>query len=275
MLDSDRYQGLSHDSERLLFIELLLLADDYGIVPLSHAFLRRRASPCQAKSPEQVTMMVTALADQDLVRVYHSERGGVFGFIPRFDNRPQALKPKWPLPPAGMDGGAIERMQAISKGLYRKQSLNENAPATQPLQSSYIQLRAETSPKPVKSAKLGTEQLTLTEQNQRLAPNVAPETETETDIPSFAKSRGARFTLAQLPEDWRGYCKNKRPDLDPETVFELFRNHWIAKPGKDGVKADWTATWRNWVLRESVGKRSHSSADVAAEAMRMIEERTA
>jgi hypothetical protein len=28
---------------------------------------------------------------------------------------------------------------------------------------------------------------------------------------------------------------------------ERFRDFWSAKPGKDGVKADWPATWRNWV----------------------------
>ncbi len=28
---------------------------------------------------------------------------------------------------------------------------------------------------------------------------------------------------------------------------ERFRDFWAAKPGKDGVKADWPATWRNWV----------------------------
>jgi len=30
---------------------------------------------------------------------------------------------------------------------------------------------------------------------------------------------------------------------------ERFRDYWIAKPGKDGVKLDWAATWRNWMRR--------------------------
>lgn len=29
---------------------------------------------------------------------------------------------------------------------------------------------------------------------------------------------------------------------------ERFKNFWSAKAGKDGVKLDWNATWRNWVL---------------------------
>lgn len=25
-----------------------------------------------------------------------------------------------------------------------------------------------------------------------------------------------------------------------------FRNHWVAKTGKDATKRDWKATWENW-----------------------------
>lgn len=140
LLDSDRYNALTHDSERLLFMELLLLADDYGLVPVNFGFLRRRTTPCSAKSVEQVTQMVSALADADLIRCYQSDRGGQFAFIPRFDNRPQALKPKWPIPPAHVTQGAIESAQANSKGLYRKQQHTGNATATH----SYVAPETET-----------------------------------------------------------------------------------------------------------------------------------
>ena len=30
---------------------------------------------------------------------------------------------------------------------------------------------------------------------------------------------------------------------------ERFINYWTAKPGKDGTKSDWRATWRNWILK--------------------------
>lgn len=58
---------------------------------------------------------------------------------------------------------------------------------------------------------------------------------------------GSRLALTQLPEDWKAFCLKHRPDLHPQMVFELFSDHWRAKPGKDGSKLDWTATWRNWV----------------------------
>lgn len=99
MLDSDRYVSLSNDSERLLFIELLLMADDFGLVPLNYAFLRRRASPCSGRTEKQVEAMLESLIECDLVRTYRSDTGSLFGYIPRFGNVPRSKKPKWPLPP--------------------------------------------------------------------------------------------------------------------------------------------------------------------------------
>jgi Iron dependent repressor, N-terminal DNA binding domain len=41
---------------------------------------------------------------------------------------------------------------------------------------------------------------------------------------------------------------------------EHFRDYWIAKPGKDGVKLDWGATWRNWCRNAKWGRaRAHSN----------------
>jgi hypothetical protein len=129
LIDSDRYNELPHDSERLLFIELLLLADDYGIVPLNHAFLRRRTTPCGGKTPEQTAAMLSALCDRDLVRAYQSERGGMFGYIPRFGNSPRAMKPKWPLPP---DGQSLNEINALhEKRIADAKRLRTNAPETE------------------------------------------------------------------------------------------------------------------------------------------------
>ena len=34
-----------------------------------------------------------------------------------------------------------------------------------------------------------------------------------------------------------------------EREAERFRDYWAAQPGHEGIKADWPATWRNWVRR--------------------------
>jgi uncharacterized protein YdaU (DUF1376 family) len=68
--------------------------------------------------------------------------------------------------------------------------------------------------------------------------------------PSVSPKKGSRFALTELPEDWRAFCAAERGDLDPDGTFARFADYWNAKPGKDGVKLDWLATWRNWVRNE-------------------------
>jgi Helix-turn-helix domain len=71
---------------------------------------------------------------------------------------------------------------------------------------------------------------------------------------SPSAARGTR-----LPENWKptadliAYCGDKRPDLNPNEVAEAFRDYWHAKPGKDGRKLEWSATWRTWVRNQRAG----------------------
>ena len=46
----------------------------------------------------------------------------------------------------------------------------------------------------------------------------------------------AEFGRKLLPKHWM-------------TEGEKFRDFWIAKPGQQGIKLDWSATWRNWCRR--------------------------
>lgn len=70
---------------------------------------------------------------------------------------------------------------------------------------------------------------------------------------SMPRSRGVGtripdpFIVDEAMRDWavdRGYtgewCMAQT---------ERFINYWTAKPGKDGTKTDWRATWRNWILK--------------------------
>jgi len=70
------------------------------------------------------------------------------------------------------------------------------------------------------------------------------------------RSRGSRFDLQEMPDSWIDFCKQERPDLEPRKTFDAFRDYWIAQPGSKGVKADWTATWRNWIRNTRVSPNS-------------------
>lgn len=74
---------------------------------------------------------------------------------------------------------------------------------------------------------------------------------------------------SRLPADWHPspdelrWARDARPDLDMRLEVESFRDYWTAKPGKDGRKSDWSATWRNWVRRANGGHgRQQASAPI-------------
>ncbi len=70
-------------------------------------------------------------------------------------------------------------------------------------------------------------------------------------VPAAPTKTGTRLPEDwTLPNEWREWAIESRPDLDAETVADSFRDFWVAKPGKDGRKADWQATWRNWVRNQ-------------------------
>lgn len=112
ILDSDRYLGLKNSDERLLFVEILLLADDYGICPAGFGFLRRRTSVCSGLTESQVSSYLESLHDADLIRVYVVDDDRRFLFVPRFGNSPRAQKPKWPLP---VDISSVNEIKALQE----------------------------------------------------------------------------------------------------------------------------------------------------------------
>jgi uncharacterized protein YdaU (DUF1376 family) len=74
--------------------------------------------------------------------------------------------------------------------------------------------------------------------------------------PAPKNSRGSRI----LP-DWQPSERNRAdavaigmPEAMIEPIGRRFRDFWTAKAGKDAVKLDWDATWRNWCSSEAERK---------------------
>jgi uncharacterized protein YdaU (DUF1376 family) len=81
--------------------------------------------------------------------------------------------------------------------------------------------------------------------------------------PIVKATKGSRLSADfELHETWIEFCQTERPDLNPQKVFDSFKDYWIAKSGNQGVKLDWTATWRNWVRNQNVAKPLFNKADV-------------
>ena len=63
--------------------------------------------------------------------------------------------------------------------------------------------------------------------------------------------RGSRLASDwTLPSDWLDWSVKaglSEPDISREA--ERFRDYWISKPGREAIKVDWQATWRNWMRK--------------------------
>ena len=92
---------------------------------------------------------------------------------------------------------------------------------------------------------------TISERYQDDSLETERETEKEKETETKRGTKGSRLsTDFVLPEDWTEFCQTERPDLNPQKVFDGFKDYWIAKAGAAGVKLDWQATWRNWVRNQ-------------------------
>lgn len=65
-------------------------------------------------------------------------------------------------------------------------------------------------------------------------------------------ARAARLRADfSIPDEWMRWAISEanRPEQWVRREFERFRDYWVAKSGKDAAKADWLATWRNWIRK--------------------------
>lgn len=88
----------------------------------------------------------------------------------------------------------------------------------------------------------------------------AIDTEADTDKKQNKRKLGSRLSndLFILPEEWKNFCHQHRPELNCNKVFDQFKDYWIAQPGQKGVKLDWDATWRNWVRNTKAEKVNYA-----------------
>ena len=103
---------------------------------------------------------------------------------------------------------------------------------------------------------------------ENLKTSATPEGRGDNNAPPTASpartTRGSRLPNDwELPSAWADFARQERPHWTPEQlrrVADTFRDHWVAASGSRGVKADWSATWRNWVRKEGGGSPAYSRA---------------
>jgi len=99
----------------------------------------------------------------------------------------------------------------------------------------------------------------LTQSEPKKSLNNKQQTTNNTDVAKATK--GTRFNLDAIPEDWILFCRKERSDLNPTVVFDGFKDYWVSVAGQKGVKLDWSATWRNWIRNQKQGVAKVNNLD--------------
>jgi hypothetical protein len=97
LLNSERYWSVS-DEAKLLYIHLILSADDTARYSGKNFTLRTRCFSGRGMETNRMEILLTELVDQDLIRLYFVEDER-FIFIPRFKQRLRYYNSKYPEPP--------------------------------------------------------------------------------------------------------------------------------------------------------------------------------
>lgn len=168
LLESDRWLSLADPAERLAYVALLLKADDLGTTDATDGQLVRFwREPCNVKGPEDALLILNALADADLVRVY--EAGGKrLVFIPRFRQRFRARTFRRPPPPESLlrdEPEVLENIQQIKTKLGKMpdkvptddRQLADNCPAFAPVAEDVVVDEDEKTPLARKHASGGVD----------------------------------------------------------------------------------------------------------------------
>ncbi len=114
-----------------------------------------------------------------------------------------------------------------------------------------------------------------TESETESVPVRNPTPDSRLQTPDSTTSERARARGTRLPPDWSpdpdGLAFAEQQGLRngrAQAELARFRDYWTAQPGQKGVKADWTATWRNWVRRAAEsGATKPATGDVFAGAL--------
>ena len=86
------------------------------------------------------------------------------------------------------------------------------------------------------------------------------EVEKERDQKQKPKQERGSPSGSRLPPDWQpsaddlDFAARERPDVDARAEAAKFADFWRGAAGAKGRKADWPATWRNWIRRADAPK---------------------
>jgi len=128
LLESEAVLSLTIEA-RWLYIAICLTADDMGLFEATEFRLARRAD----LKKEHIQRLLSMLNDVDLIRLY-SDGKKTFGIIPKFRQRLQIKRIKYPIPPESLYSDDEDAVEKFNKLKY----LASKTTDTQQMDSSWI-----------------------------------------------------------------------------------------------------------------------------------------
>lgn len=224
-LRDTRHLSMSEHGAYLLM--LTYCWDSKGPLPLDE---RRLFGLCNARSGDEMEAVRRVRADffVEMEDGYYQPR------MQREIERSEAIS--WQRSEAGKRG--VKARQAKAKQLLSKRSARATTPTPTP---TLIPTPTPTNAHRSTSGDSG-------------APKPA-----ESAQPAPRSPNGSRIPDGFPANEQIDWCQQTRPDLDATETAAKFRDYWAGVPGQRGRKADWPATWRNFVRSERGGPRQRAS----------------
>jgi len=136
--------------------------------------------------------------------------------------------------------GASAKARALDKNRKQTGRMSDNIPEN---------VREMSGSEPDKTRTREREEVEI-EKNKNLNPSTV-ERGAGAEAPQAPKKRATRLPEGwELPLEWADWAMSERREWNRKTMLRVsleFRDHWLSK---GEARADWEATWRNWVRRE-------------------------
>jgi hypothetical protein len=216
-------------SARLLFVMLWPICDDHGRTRAASRMLASLLFPYDDDAPTLIDGWLGELEREQCIRRYEVNGSAYLEIcnwlIHQKIDKPS--KPQFPEPPATL---ANTREDSSEEGKGREGKggdIGASAPSAPPPPANPSHVDDE--PPAVTTPAAGKPTTAL---GTRIAADWTP-------------------TAEQI-----AWARGEFPGGDVMKEAIKFRDHWLAKAGKDGRKADWAATWRTWIRNAETWRKS-------------------
>ncbi|MBF0858181.1 hypothetical protein HKD24_03005 [Gluconobacter sp. LMG 31484] len=232
---------------RVLIMGIWNHADDGGGFEWKPLTLKMRIFPADNVD---VSALLEELSNSNIVLEY-DEDGKRFGAVRNFGKWQRAQKPDrfCPMPPEVREYAGT--VHVLSKEERKKNDTATGSEATEAVENSD---QSRTGIVPVEDFENRREEGRKVRKEEGNSSSLRSEGERVDAPPAPAPKSEKPKRASRLPADWQPTPEQiqfaEANQVDPVRTAEVFRDYWLGVPGAKGCKADWDATWRNWVRRE-------------------------